>query len=131
MTRDGVGESGDVDSTDCSGRSWLESDEDPEFALAAFAAPARVVTISSPRESFENCSADMKPATLVYFEVVIVLWKAIYQPAQHRLLHATILADASNEQRGRKSAIIKGRLTSRPSVPCERWGVSRLWLSGE
>jgi hypothetical protein len=30
------------------------------LGLDAFAAPARVVTMVSWRESFENCSADMK-----------------------------------------------------------------------
>jgi hypothetical protein len=60
ITREGVGELGDGSSTDGKGRSWLEFDDEPDAVLAAFAAPARVITISSPRESFENCSADIK-----------------------------------------------------------------------
>jgi hypothetical protein len=62
MTRDGVGEgvAGEDDSMDGIASSWLGFEEDPDVDRAALAAPARVVTMFSPRESFENCSTDMK-----------------------------------------------------------------------
>lgn len=60
MTREGVGDTvGSIE-----GIGWSESESDSSddcgLALAAFAAPARVVTMSSPRESFENCSICME-----------------------------------------------------------------------
>lgn len=42
------------------GTSWSELCLECELVLAALAAPARVVTISSLSESLENCSTDMK-----------------------------------------------------------------------
>jgi hypothetical protein len=126
ITRDGVGESGDGDSTDGKGRSWLEFEVDPEPVLAAFTALARVVTISSLKESFENCSTDMK--TVVPKDGCRV---GGYILDQHRQLHATILNGASTVSSSRcDTDIIKGRLVGRPSVPYKRWGVNRLWLSG-
>src|SRR5690349_2252688 len=60
ITSEGVGDSGAGDPIDGCAWSWLESCGEDDSPLAARAALARVVTIASPRESFENCSADMK-----------------------------------------------------------------------
>lgn len=62
MTRDGVGVGAFevVFSTDCIGWSSLDPHDEPDAVRLALAAAARVVTILSPSESFENCSADMK-----------------------------------------------------------------------
>jgi len=99
MTSEGVGELDDGNSTDGTGRSWLELDDEPDPVLAAFTAPARVVTISSPRESFENCSTDMKKV-----KIRMMLDSgcriANYISAQHRRFRATILADASRVEDG-------------------------------
>jgi len=60
MTREGVGDT--VGSIEGSGwsESESESSDDCGLVLAAFAALARVVTMSSLRESFENCSICME-----------------------------------------------------------------------
>jgi len=81
MTSEGGEEPGGGDSMDGSGRSWLESCCAREFTFVAFAAPARVVTISSSRESFENCSIDMGNIQTAMYELTLSLWTTIYQPS--------------------------------------------------
>jgi hypothetical protein len=59
MTREGVGDTGETGSTEGKGESWSSCWGGVPFR-DALAAPARVVTMASSRESCENCSADMK-----------------------------------------------------------------------
>jgi hypothetical protein len=112
---------------DGSGRSWLESCCARGLSFVSFAAPARVVTISSSRESFENCSTDMKNVQTAMCELILCLWTTIYQPSFAQFTPRSELMPPATDT---SLLLSKGRLANGPSVPCEGWGVNRVWLSG-